>query len=63
MMAIASVKSSESDRLAKLVTARTGAAFLLDFPAGVLADGEPVGGEGEDGAGELIERFLSLIGR
>src|SRR5258708_26053567 len=63
MTAVASVKRSESGRLEKFVTARTGAAFLLDFGAGVFADGEAAGVEGEDGAGELIETFLSLIGR
>jgi hypothetical protein len=55
------VTSSGSARLEKLLIARTGAAFLLDFPAGVLAEDVPAGGEGEVRAGELIETLLSLM--
>jgi hypothetical protein len=64
MAAVARVTRSESDRLVKFATAFIGAAFLLDFVAGVVDVGvEVVGVDGEDGAGELIEKnLLSLMG-
>jgi hypothetical protein len=44
------------------VTARTRAAFgLLGFGAGGFAGDEAVGVDGNDGAGELIDTFLSLL--
>ena len=39
------------------------AVVVLDFAAGVVADGEAAGGDPENGAGELILNFLSLSGR
>jgi hypothetical protein len=63
MTAVANVTRSESDRLEQLLTARTGAALVvLDFGAGVFADGEAGEVEGEDGAGELILKFPFVNG-